>query len=319
MNSATSQRKTETQLLFRAGDWVRVRDLDSIRSTLDTEARLNGLPFMPGMIPFCGRRFRIAKVADTICLDNAVHRLGACVVLQTSRRCDGESYRGCQFGCHFLWRNEWLEVANVDQSTVQRGQIDDGPAFTKLVQLVCSKTTQDDGRQQLIRCQATALRELASPLSAGQLAQYRRALTNNRRSLGEIVSFGWYLIRKKLTRQNDSLEGSCKQRTPVTNLGLQIGEKVRVKSLEEIRNTLDEGGCNRGLWFDREEMAMYCGQEMLVTRRIERIVDEMSGKLIELKVPSVALSEESCSGFFRRFCSRGMLFMWRECWLERVD
>ena len=65
------------------------------------------------------------------------------------------------------------------------------------------------------------------------------------------------------------------------DLDLQPGEWVRVKSKEEIQALLTEEGTNRGLWFDREMMA-FCGQVFRVRGRVNRIIDEPTGKVIEL-------------------------------------
>ena len=44
-----------------AGDWVEVRSRDEILATLDKDGRLDGMPFMPEMFAFCGKRFRVYK------------------------------------------------------------------------------------------------------------------------------------------------------------------------------------------------------------------------------------------------------------------
>ena len=47
--------------------------------------------------------------------------------------------------------------------------------------------------------------------------------------------------------------------TPTGRLDLQPGELVRIKSQADIERTIDESGKNRGLSFDPEEMAPFCG------------------------------------------------------------
>ena len=60
---------------LRAGDLVRVRTEEEILRTLDADGRLEGVPFMPEMLRFCGREFRVRarahKVCDTIEWDNS--------------------------------------------------------------------------------------------------------------------------------------------------------------------------------------------------------------------------------------------------------
>jgi hypothetical protein len=78
-----------------AGDWVEVRNIEEILATPDGRDGLDALPFMPEMLQYCGRRFRVVKSAhkagDTILtsrnrrMKNAVHLEGL--------RCDGSGER----------------------------------------------------------------------------------------------------------------------------------------------------------------------------------------------------------------------------------
>ncbi len=60
-------------------------------------------------------------------------------------------------------------------------------------------------------------------------------------------------------------------------LNLQSGDTVEVRSPEEIAPTIDENGRTRGLWFDWE-MVPYCGGRYRVKDRVERIIDERTGR-----------------------------------------
>ena len=44
---------------LHVGEWVEVRSKEEILKTLDHKGQLNGLPFMPQMFHYCGRRFKI--------------------------------------------------------------------------------------------------------------------------------------------------------------------------------------------------------------------------------------------------------------------
>ena len=63
-------------------------------------------------------------------------------------------------------------------------------------------------------------------------------------------------------------------KTPTGRLDLKPGELVRVKSKSEIETTLDAKGLNRGLSFDPEEMAPYCGGTFRVRSSVTKIIDE---------------------------------------------
>src|SRR5262245_7411651 len=106
---------TWTLSRFRAGDVVRVRTKGEILATLDENGCLEGMPFMPEMLQFCGRSFRVAAVAHKTCdtvrkttepgrrLSSAVHLVGT--------RCDGSAHGGCEAECNLFWKDAWLERA----------------------------------------------------------------------------------------------------------------------------------------------------------------------------------------------------------------
>src|SRR5258708_20117752 len=52
---------------FRAGQLVEVRSKEEILRTLDSNGRVQEMPFMPEMFRYCGRRFRVYKRAHKTC------------------------------------------------------------------------------------------------------------------------------------------------------------------------------------------------------------------------------------------------------------
>ena len=54
-------------MALSAGDWVEVRSKEQILRTLDKNARLNAMPFMPQMFQYCGKRFKVLKRAHKTC------------------------------------------------------------------------------------------------------------------------------------------------------------------------------------------------------------------------------------------------------------
>ena len=110
------------------------------------------------------------------------------------------------------------------------------------------------------------------------------------------------------------------QRTPTVTLDLQPGELVRVKSYPEILATLDANNRNRGLYFDAE-VVPYCGGTYRVLRRVNRIVNEKTGKMLNVN-SSVILENVFCQACYsndRLFCPRALYQFMREIWLERVS
>ena len=53
-----------------AGDLVEVRPAREILGTLDAGGTLGGLVFMPEMLEYCGRRFRVSRRAEQGDLDS---------------------------------------------------------------------------------------------------------------------------------------------------------------------------------------------------------------------------------------------------------
>jgi hypothetical protein len=89
---------------------------------------------------------------------------------------------------------------------------------------------------------------------------------------------------------------------------------VEVKRREEIFATLDARGSLRGLGFINDYDA-FCGRRLRVHARVERIVDEATGRLRRLR-DTVALEGAHCER--HAGCARGMPALWREAWLRRA-
>jgi predicted DNA-binding antitoxin AbrB/MazE fold protein len=106
-------------------------------------------------------------------------------------------------------------------------------------------------------------------------------------------------------------------KTPLERLDLRPGERVRVKSREEIVRTLDRSNRNRGMTFDAE-MLRYCGRQATVLQRVERIIDDKTGRMTRLRNPCIVLEGVVCTADYHRLCPRGIYPYWREIWLERV-
>ena len=124
----------------------------------------------------------------------------------------------------------------------------------------------------------------------------------------------------KVLREYPHVRGTC-GRTPSDALNLQPGESVQVKSKGEIESTLDSNNKNRGLLFD-VEMVPYCGGTYRVLRRVNRIIDERTGKMLVFSDPCIILDGVVCTGCVSRdrlFCPRSIYWSWREVWLRRAE
>lgn len=66
----------------------------------------------------------------------------------------------------------------------------------------------------------------------------------------------------------------------------------------------------------------YCGKTYRVRNRVEKFIDEKTGKMKTLKTPAVILDDVYCRARYsneRMFCPRSIFSWWREVWLERVS
>ena len=98
---------------YKVGDLVEVRSEEEILNTLDDRGMLEGMPFMPEMLRFCGRQFQVSKVAHKTCDTmhySGIRRLPKAVHL-ADLRCDGSEHGGCQAACLLVWKDDWLKPA----------------------------------------------------------------------------------------------------------------------------------------------------------------------------------------------------------------
>jgi hypothetical protein len=311
---------------MKAGDVVELAAPAEILATLDDDGCLDGLPFMPEMLRYFDRPFRVRarveRACDTIGYDGVQRIPGA--VLLDDVRCEGVSHGGCQARCRLYWKEAWLRPARAGSERPSPAR--DDPAFERLGQLAYSAVRVGDR----FRCQATELLRASTnvsrpdaPLSLLReltqgnvgLARFARVLL-----LAARYQLGWRLRLRPRRRvlPYDPTAAGIREPEP---RGLRPGELVRVRSRAEIAKTLDENGKNRGLWFDRE-MLPYCGKEFRVKLKVERFVYEATGRLVTLSSDCYMLEDVICSGersSSRYFCPRGIYPWWRECWLVRVD
>jgi hypothetical protein len=341
---------------YRAGDLVEICSKAEILATLDEQGCVDGLPFMPEMFQFCGRRFQVRAVAHKTC-DTAQktrknRRLRATVHL-ANLRCDGSAHGGCEASCTLFWKDVWLKPAGKNTDPV--------PACGKLRSHISTCTEErlialtqlpvaSAGDEPCYSCQATMLFDATEPLAWWDVRQYVLDVVTGNHSAGRVLKVLWLswvrqpwrlirripVIRRPYAVFNEWMHRLLAGReapylfkkvkpcakTPTGRLDLKPGEWVRVKPKYEIEATLNELGLNRGLSFDPEEMAPYCGHIFRVQRCVTKILDEMTGKMLQMKQPCIILEGAICNAEYARCrlnCPRAIPSYWREIWLERVE
>jgi hypothetical protein len=337
---------------MKTGQWVEVRSKTEILRTLDKRGRYEGLPFMPQMFEYCGKRFRVYKIAHKTCdsvisngaLSYKSREMTGTVFLE-GLRCDGAAYGGCDAACMIFWREAWLKPL-LDGEPVETSSNYFGIKDSS--QLGCTEKdilAATKAPLASYSCQATELVYASTPLSPWNLGQYiKDYLSGNTRLSRMFLSFahlGYYSlcnaglkIGRPLRLLYDAVQGlyggvpypqkkgtiPLGKATPVNHLDLQPGELVRVKSYREILATLDKLNRNRGMYFTADQVP-FCGRTFRVAKRVNQIIDERSGRMVKMKTPCITLEGAVCGSRYTEFClfcPRATYPYWREIWLERV-
>jgi hypothetical protein len=316
--------KTSGRPKLQRGDLVEVRSADEILKALDGEGALEGVPFMPEMLEYVGRRFtvsaRVERACDTINKGGRVRHMPGTVILN-DLRCDGSAHGGCGAGCRLYWKEAWLRRVDPGDDPVAAGA--DGQR--KALEGVARRNTERDaGEEHVYRCQATEFVRASQELGWWDARSFIRELTCRNVSLWRFVTVCARIVVEEIGRRLGLWSYPVKpsgRNAPAANLQLEPGAVVQIRTQAEIENTLNEAGKNRGLWFDRE-MLPYCGGTYAVDRRVERFIDEGSGRMIELKSDCVILDGVVCKSHLsegRWFCPRAIYPWWREAWLRPVE
>ena len=336
------------ELNLRAGEIVEVRSKDEILRTLDENGRLDELPFMPEMLKYCGKRFKVYKRADKACDtigNTGCRRMKNSVHLQDIR-CDGEFHGGCGAGCLLFWKEGWL--LRVDTPTIQSSSArfaeplgNKKPVCTADILTKATRAMADlsvVSADEVFSCQATELRKATSYLAKWDYRHYLRDIRTRNQNVYDVFSTICLELFAKLLkikgyraliwmfntfqrirgREPYPYKDGQLKRTPSAVLNLKPGEWVEVKSHEEILQTLDMNNKNRGLLFDAE-MVRYCGGRYRVLKRVKRIVNEKTGKMMELPNDCLILGGITCVGHYHQLCPRSIFPYWREIWLKRVN
>jgi hypothetical protein len=310
---------SRSRLRLWPGEWVRVRPFSEIEATLDEIGSLDALPFMPEMLPYCGRQFRVFRRMDKI-HDyyspgaTGLRRLHDSVTLD-DLRCSGAAHGGCQAACQFIWKEAWLEP-------IQRAR-PDAPLSTirasRLEEL--ASRTSSEGQVRYV-CQMTELPKAAQLMWWNDPRHYVRDFwTGNVRLVPFVKAVGLFLfnfVQKKIQAATFPYrETTDRKADKPAPLDLQPGDRVRVKPKHEIEKTLTKSK-NLGLWFD-VEMHRYCGGEFRVTRRVHTMISEENGSMLTLKNPCIILEGAIATGEYLGLCPQSDLIYWRETWLERLS
>src|SRR5438445_7696641 len=344
---------------LRVGDWVKVRTKEEILKTLDANGRLDGMAFMPEMFQYCGRKFKVYKRAHKTCDYTTTYpyrtrRLEDTVHLET--RCDGQAHDGCEAGCLLYWKVQWLKPASRDgeKLVVLGTQTPSETDIRSTKYTGCSESdvfastqvADPNGGAPTYTCQATYIPYATKPLNWWDVRQYVEDYRSGNVSLGRVISGLVYSSYYHLSQAGIGLGPAMRwlydrfhplwggalvprkpggipegEPTPSVALNLQPGEMVRVKSHQEILKTVDARNRNRGMFWDAE-LVPYCGGTYRVLKRVTKLIDEKTRKMVVMKNPCIVLDSVVCQARYsdcRMLCPKSMYPYWREIWLERAE
>jgi hypothetical protein len=316
---------------LRRGDCVEVGSPAEIFATLDKRGTLAGLPFMPEMAAYCGRRFVVDRRADKICdtIKYTGSRRLPDTVLLADLRCTGSSHGGCQAACRLFWKEAWLRKTAPDAPPTRAFDPTELQSLIARISAHVKRSVDIDGLpQERWACQHTDLFTASEPLKFWDPRPYIGQYTHGNVGLGHCLRItARAAVEETLNKvglmPDVFVHGTAETPPAFEPLNLQPGEWVQVRSKVEIAATLTPQGFNRRLWFDRE-MAAFCGGKYRVRERIVSFIDDCqdNGRMIEMKSDAVTLEGVFCSGELslqRWFCPRQIYPYWRECWLRRVE
>ena len=315
---------------MKRGDRVQLRPPAEILASLDEAGALDGMPFMPEMLAFFGGTHtveaRVARACDTIGYTGV--RNPRNTVILDDLRCDGVGHGCCQAQCRIYWKEAWLVTASEHGATGEPQQ--DG-AYVELKRVAAenARASGSVAETTVFRCQATELvrasepvgwwdpRSLLGEVAGGNVGPWKFIAAMSRIVIEEIAR-RLHLIPR--TSHPFPPRDAAEPILAAEPRGLHVGQLVQIRRGNEIRSTLDIRGKNKGLWFDRE-MKLYCGRTAHVKAKVERFIDEGSGRMIELATDAYILDGVVCQSYRsdgRWFCPRAIYPWWREAWLEQV-
>ncbi|HEX7294362.1 MAG TPA: hypothetical protein VF251_01335 [Pyrinomonadaceae bacterium] len=195
-NNPVSQRNR-----FLPGDLVEVLSQHEILATLDEKGTYEKLPFMPEMLNFCGRTFRVSKEASKTCVDTEIRGLDNTVFLD-GLRCDGSNHGGCQRACLIFWKTAWLKRADTAASPLLQFKSAVIPLKRRVSRGELHSIAERDGQ---LFCQSTQIRNASKPLPWWDANRY---LPDLRYARITCVVTAWYdKVTANLKRLSLSLRG----------------------------------------------------------------------------------------------------------------
>jgi hypothetical protein len=319
----------------KAGDRVKVRPLEQILATLDDKGCTHGMPFMPEMAKYCGQTYPVFKNAHKTC-DSTHFKHGRYMedTVMLDLRCDGAAHDACEASCLLFFRLEWLEPVEPSRPWGLPAAATASAVGRDIDWLRSTTVSRGADGQPVYRCQGTDHLNASVSFKPNEFRMFVADVRSGNATVGETarafllqylyklrdLPFGWRVwtgLYDKVHRlffgkRNPFYE--CRipngQPTPDVRIGLKAGEWVRVRPSR-----------NRGLSYN-PEMSTFCGEVRQVRHVVRRIIDEKTGRMLDMKGPCIILEGGYCLSRYHPEavqCPRRIPQYFREAWLERVE
>jgi hypothetical protein len=209
-----------------------------------------------------------------------------------------------------------------------------------------TRRPEQPGEEPIFVCQSTQIAAATTPLAWHDVRQYIEDWTSGNVRLSQMFASAVYSVCEAVATAGLGIGSAIRwtydtvqawrgatpypsrtgrvpsgTKTPSAQLGLQVGELVTVRPYQEILETIDQKGHNRGMVWDGE-MVPFCGGTYRVLQRVNRIIDEKTGRMLQMKNECIQLDGvtcQACYAKYRKFCPRSIFPYWREIWLRRAD
>jgi hypothetical protein len=323
---------------WHAGDWVEVRSAEEILGTLDKRGELEGMPFMPEMLKFAGRRLRVVSSAHKTC--DTIHQTGGRTLNDAVHledvRCDGQAHGGCQAACLIFWKGAWVKRVDGPESATpvqpapsapaSNGAATNGASGCTMKDLdAATRSAQQAGSDPVFSCQSTELLRATTPLPWWDVRQYVEDHRTGNVGLRQIVAGFFYAVPARIiwfSRRRPRVEnalislydrvqsllggarfprrrGSIPLGQPTPTAKLDLQEGELVKVKPYEEIIATLDEDNKNRgMFFDAEMAPYCGSTFRIRTRVSKIVDEKSGKMLSFKTPSLILEDAYCKACY---------------------
>ena len=303
---------------FLAGDEIEILSVPEILATLDERGMRGGIPFQAEMVKFCGARGRVFRSVDKIYdygRSKKMRRLKHTVLI-SGLRCDGAQHGGCQALCYLMWNVAWLQTPGAKQRSVST------PAAGEVAASRVSAAAPDAAGAERYLCQFTQLHAASTPVGSWDVRKDLRPWIAGNITLATLCvglatrAFNFFQgLRGGIGFPAMPLRSDNGAACPISSLS--VNDRIKVRPITEIALTLNKSSKNKGLWFDRD-MIKHCGTTQRVLARVDKIIDDATGEMRQMKTPCIVLADVDYSGEFLHFNAQHDYFFWREAWLERT-